>query len=237
MPKDQKTITSIINLLALFALFKLFLTSPPPIPENHRLIKHLIINDNDPSSELSSTYDFYLRTLTPESDEIPETKYYFDIENYTKSIPLISEDIIEVDDQGLGNQMIFEAGEHLLTTFRLTNAISKVRILFLHSKCLTPFVFIDSEKDTDLTIFSESARIVLDFSGNLINNFEDSTKWFFNILAGSEYEVENNLGFEGTHVFLKVLCPYYSNFGTEELQIGVSLVHKQNDFDCMYIFI
>lgn len=210
--------------------------------EGYEFVKRFLIMDFDPSSigsEQPKGYYYYFNLMAEKVknenslEEHPQ-KFFFDMFDYNKVYPskVFGNRIIKNELELLKDEPI-ELGHHMLTEIVLPNNFYKLEANISENDCLTLFMFLDSKPLTDMTLIEKSHDVLFDLTANPKNNFYFSVKNYFGHSRDSFDIVYNDIGSFDEKVYLKVACPFFSAFGSNQIKLNLKLIpSNHSDFYC-----
>jgi hypothetical protein len=203
--------------------------------ENYSLKKQFYIVDIEPEhSGYAYTYYFNIlgkKNKSQNSDEMIQNEFYFDMYYYNREYPKIHNGIpLDFTQKDFSNPQNVQIFHTIATSVKLKNDFYKAEIDIKKNNCLTLFIFLDSEEETDFTLYEDRHDVYFDLRKSRANNFNDALSSYYGHAKESFDLVYNDIDFQDD-LFLKIICPYYSTFGDDKIDLNISLISHDYYFD------
>jgi hypothetical protein len=202
--------------------------------KDYSLLKQFHIYDMEP--EKKSYYYFYYfnmlakSNLDPDNTTMKENEFYFDMYYYDRSYPTDPvAQTVDWTEKDLTNPVSAKIQSKIISAFKINSDFYKAEINIPTNSCLTLFFFLDSEETTDYKLYPSRHDVYFDMRKSRANNFSDAVDSFYGHANESFDLIYNDLEFSGD-LYLKVVCPYYSNFGNDDIDFNVTLIPHGYDF-------
>ena len=124
----------------------------------------------------------------------------------------------------------------MVTPLKLKNNFYKAELEITRNDCLTLFLFLDGEENTKISVYPDQHDVHFDFRKNANNGFLNAVQGFWGHSRQSFDLVYNSLDKENAHVFLKIVCPFFSVYGDEQVDFKIKLFHKSYNFESNLLF-
>ena len=201
--------------------------------KDYLIKKRFAMMDVEPVHRLYG-YTYYFNILSKSNlddntGKNVENEFYFDMYYYNRQYP--EESVGNTIDLTLSEiPMKAEIKSHLATSIKIPNNFYKAEVNITQNDCLTLFIFLDSEEETKFTLFPERHDVYFDMRQSKANNFSIAVKSFYGHPKESFDLVYNDLNYK-EDLFLKVICPYFSSFGNDQISMDIKLIPEGYSFD------
>ena len=194
----------------------------------------MLITDSEPESQVKPLLEFFLSAEAEENqngDLEQDGLYHFQMPAYKTPFPDPFGDGLELFDGRDQPKTSVDVGGSLLTTISLPSTVKNVRVDVEKSDCLTMFIFLEKQKESQIESDEASRRVTLDLASGSPNTFARSLRSFWTYSAGSSHNLLNHLYDESLPLYLKVFCPFFSSSGSNQITLGIKLEYEKPAFD------
>lgn len=205
--------------------------------KHYTLKKQFLVRDSNPENKDDKTYyttfNIYAKQNKDEgSGQLVENEFYFDMYNYHKEYTSADQGpAIDMTGLEFDKVSIFQIEDTMLTPLKLKNNFYKAELKIKRNDCLTLFMFYDSEESTKMRVYKDRHDVHFDFREQGKTHFSHSVENYWGHSRESYDVMYNDVGEETDEVFLKVVCPYFSIYGENKLEIGLKLIHEDYFLD------
>ena len=203
--------------------------------KDYSMLKKFYIVDMEPINQ--SYYYFYYFNMLAKSNRDEKTEvmtqneFYFDMYYYNRKYPESPlGPTVDWTDEDATRPIKGEIKGKMISAFKINPDFYKAEISIPKNDCLTLFFFLDSEEETSYTLFPSRHDVYFDMRKSKANNFSEAVDSFYGHANESFDLIYNDLDYEGD-LFLKVVCPYFSNFGNDEISLSVQFIPEGYSFE------
>ena len=203
--------------------------------KNYSMRKQFYIVDPEPNHH--QYYYFYYFNMLGKTNKDPETQkeveneFYMDMYYYDREYPKIPEspmkDLTQTDHKEPQKVRI---ESRIISTFKIKSDFYKAEINITNNDCLTLFFYLDSQEKTTYKLYPSRHDVYFDLRESKHNNFPEALNSYYGHSKESFDLIYNDLETEDD-VFLKVVCPYFSNFGSDSIDFEISFVPHDYKFE------
>lgn len=202
--------------------------------KDYSLKRAFKIIDMEPHHQYYYFYFFNMlakRNQVAGTDMTLENQFFFEMYYYNRKYPDTEVGpTLDFTQKDLSSPQSLEIKDTMIAAIRVKPDFYKAELKIPKNDCLTLFIFLDSQEDTKYELDKHLHDVHFDFRENRFNNFDEAVQNYFGHNQESFDVVYNDLDYDGD-LFIKVVCPFYSNFGNDEIKIELKMIPKDYQFD------
>ena len=165
------------------------------------------------------------------SGKINVDEFFFNMYNYQRGFPTILKgSTMDYNFEEISTPKSVLIRNTMVTTVRLKPDFHKAEIKILKNNCLTLFTFLDTEEYTDVRVYEDKPDVYFNMKESRANNFNEAFYFFYRGFKNGHDVVYNEFNHK-EDLFLKFVCPYYSAFGKDEIDLEISIITKNDQFN------
>jgi hypothetical protein len=232
-----------ITLVLVFIIPRTYTSEDAPsneasaLEQGYKVKSQFIIVDSSTSE--SDEYYYYLFHLYSRTNHYHENhtnvedEFLMDMFHYNRDYP--STEIGPTMDHSLldfgSSSSEMTISKTVLTPLKLKNDFYKLELEISRNDCLTLFLFLDSQEETKMTLNTEKHDAYFDFRKNPYNQFGMAISQYWGHAKESFDVVYNKTPITFEHVYLKIVCPFYSVYGDDQITFKVTKFHESYELD------
>ena len=175
----------------------------------------------------------YAERLISETDEYAketaENQFIMDMYSYKGASPESPlGETVDLTDMAFDFPTEVSLAKSVVTPLKLKNDFHRVELLFSQNDCLALFLFLDVRESTKVIIGPQNNRMRFDFRENPDNNFKSSVDNYWGKSRQKYEAISNEMVGTFDHVYLKVVCPFYSVFGRDDLSFKITKLSESS---------
>lgn len=193
-----------------------------------------LIIDNKSSSDQEPMH-YYMFNLYAKSnplsssEETAENQFIMDMYSYKGASPESPlGETVDLTDMAFDFPREVSLAKSVVTPLKLKNDFHRVELLFSQNDCLALFLFLDVRESTKVIIGPQNNRMRFDFRENPDNNFKSSVDNYWGKSRQKYEAISNEMVGTFDHVYLKVVCPFYSVFGRDDLSFKITKLSESS---------
>lgn len=200
-------------------------------------IKSQIILVDNKNEKLKKSYYYQFniyakRNYSSHENKTIENEFIFKMLDYDHEIPSKTvQSTIDITDIKFEEKYKLSIKSILMTPLKLKNDFYKLEINIPKNNCMTLFMFLDSKQNTDIIESTEGNHIYFDFRENADNQFTQAVDNYWAHTKESFDVLYNEMSSSYENVYLKIMCPFYSKFGNDQIQLEITKFQESYFFD------
>ena len=192
----------------------------------------------DNSGVATDPFHYYMFNMYAKSNLVPETNqklenlFILDMYHYNRDYPkTLQGETLDLTDLEFEKPREMQISKTMLTPLKMKNDFYKAELEISQNDCLTLLLFLDAKESTKFHVDSKNHDVYFDFRDNADNNFNVTVDNYWGHSKESFDVVYNDMLGTFEHVYLKVLCPYYSVFGEDNISFKITKFHEDYQID------